>query len=99
MLAVACDENLVLAGFVFAADRGCMALYFTWMPARFLRFTASLLTSPFDVFTVTWTMALLAAEMGTASQLVSAHLTAPDFCQPTRLVLERLLSAHARLLC
>ena len=93
MLAVACDENLVLTWLVFAADRGRMALHFARMPARFLRFTTSLLTSPSDVFTVTWTMTLLAAEMGTALQLVSAHLTAPDFRQPTRLVLERLLSA------
>ena len=99
MLAVACDENLVLAGFVFAADRGRMALHFARMPARFLRFTTSLLTSPSDVFAVTRTMTLLAAEMGTASQLVSAHLATPNFPQPTGLVLERLLSAQARLLC
>ena len=99
MLAVACDENLILAGFVFAADRGRMALHFARMPASFLRFTTSLLASPSDVFTVTRTMTLLAAEMGTASQLVSAHLATPDFPQPTGLVLECLLSAQARLLC
>ena len=93
MLAVACDDKFILTGLVFTTDRGRMALHFARMPARLLRFTTNLLTCPSDVFTVTRTMTLPAAEMRTASQLVSAYLTAPNFRQPTRLVLERLLSA------
>ena len=93
MLAVARDEKFVLTGLVFAADGGGVALHFARMPARVLRVPTSLLTSSPNVFTVARTMTLLAAEMRTASQFASTDLTASDFRQPTRLVLERLLSA------
>jgi hypothetical protein len=76
-----------------------MAHILIWMPTRFLGLATLLLTGlAVCVFALTRSVTRLATEVRTTTELVATHVAATDVLQPTLLILERLLPAHAPLL-
>lgn len=69
------------------------------VPARFLRLATRLLARlAIGILAVAWPMTEFAAMVGSTTQQFSANLAATDILEPTLLVLEFLLAAHAVLL-
>lgn len=75
-----------------------MARLHATMTTQSLALSASLLTGLGRIFTFSWPVAILFAEMGAAHEWLTANLTAARICEPARHVFHHPLAAQALLL-
>lgn len=88
-LAFTRDDDLVLAGLLLLARLWEMTSGHIGMPANTQLFAAGLFAR---LLTLPTTVTLLLALVGTTLQGATADLTASDLAEPTRLVLDDILS-------